>query len=366
MLRGSAAVLVMAGHLRALVFTTYAENPEAVGSFAARVFYFSTSLGHLAVLAFFAMSGYLVGGKVLKDLERGGFRWGSYLCRRLTRLWIVILPVLVLTFYLDRIGISLTGGAGYDGRYYAILNTGPTPATGGVVLDFATLLGNFAFLQTIAVPVFGSNGPIWSLANEFWYYVTFPVAAWVILSAAAPVKRLVGLLIFGLLFWWLPSGLLESGLIWLAGAAAAWSAGRLQHFAFWSHNLVRVLAVSLLLTVFFAVKVPGIKLGDIGFGIAFAATLPALAWMPTPGRAYCLLARWSSELSYTLYLTHFPFLFLISMLLIGPSHYAFGFHGVFLYSFMFIATVVWAVVIWWCFERHTDRLYLFVRQKIRN
>lgn len=27
------------------------------------------------------------------------------------------------------------------------------------------------------VPIFGSNGPLWSLANEFWYYVLFSLAA---------------------------------------------------------------------------------------------------------------------------------------------------------------------------------------------
>lgn len=30
------------------------------------------------------------------------------------------------------------------------------------------------FLQTRFTPVFGSNGPLWSLFNEFWYYVLFP------------------------------------------------------------------------------------------------------------------------------------------------------------------------------------------------
>jgi peptidoglycan/LPS O-acetylase OafA/YrhL len=40
-----------------------------------------------------------------------------------------------------------------------------------------TFVGNLAFLQTIAVPIFGTNGPMWSLANEFWYYLIFPLAA---------------------------------------------------------------------------------------------------------------------------------------------------------------------------------------------
>src|SRR5207302_8969523 len=51
-------------------------------------------------------------------------------------------------------------------------------------------LGNLLGLQTVCVPSFGSNGPLWSLANEWWYYCFFillvapfggwkrPFAAW--------------------------------------------------------------------------------------------------------------------------------------------------------------------------------------------
>ena len=35
---------------------------------------------------------------------------------------------------------------------------------------------NAFFLQTIVGPTFGSNGPLWSLAYEWWYYVLFPLA----------------------------------------------------------------------------------------------------------------------------------------------------------------------------------------------
>jgi len=37
------------------------------------------------------------------------------------------------------------------------------------------LPANVFFLQTITVPVYGSNSPLWSLANEFWYYLLFPL-----------------------------------------------------------------------------------------------------------------------------------------------------------------------------------------------
>ena len=41
-------------------------------------------------------------------------------------------------------------------------------------LTAPVFLGNAAFLQRILVPELGTNGPLWSLANEFWYYLLFP------------------------------------------------------------------------------------------------------------------------------------------------------------------------------------------------
>lgn len=38
----------------------------------------------------------------------------------------------------------------------------------------AVLLGNLLFLQTKITQEFGSNGPLWSLFSEFWYYVLVP------------------------------------------------------------------------------------------------------------------------------------------------------------------------------------------------
>src|SRR5205823_6105371 len=116
MLRGLAAVLVMAGHLRAFVFSTFASlnNPDVT----IKLFYGLTGLGHQAVIVFFAMSGFLVGGKALDDMISGRWSWARYLVRRLSRLWIVLIPALITTAILDEIGIALTSGVGYDGSLY--------------------------------------------------------------------------------------------------------------------------------------------------------------------------------------------------------------------------------------------------------
>ncbi len=53
----------MSGHLRAFVFKDYSPG----GGVVEKAFYLFTGLGHEAVIIFFAMSGFLVGG--------GGYSW---------------------------------------------------------------------------------------------------------------------------------------------------------------------------------------------------------------------------------------------------------------------------------------------------
>lgn len=116
---------------------------------------------------FFVMSGYLVGGSVLRSVHFGRWSWREYLVIRLTRLYVVLLPALLLGGAADWIGMHLTGdNAFYNGhtrmgsQHFDIHST----------LTLLVLLGNGVFLQTIslpgmdgrAIPTFGTNEPLWS------------------------------------------------------------------------------------------------------------------------------------------------------------------------------------------------------------
>lgn len=122
-------------------------------------FYRLTSLGMASVMVFFAVSGYSIASE-----PRYGFR--EFLFRRLTRLWLVLVPVLLLTLAVDTLGINIFG-----------LDYGPqTTANHFIVserLSVATFLGNLAFLQTLITHSFGSNTALWSLSLEFWCYIAF-------------------------------------------------------------------------------------------------------------------------------------------------------------------------------------------------
>ena len=178
--RWVAAWFVVAEHARSLVFVDFGEL-HAPGILA-KGFYFLTGFGHEAVMVFFVISGYLVGGKVWSLYREGRFAWRRYLADRLSRLYAVLIVALVLGAALDWTGYMFFNKYGLYNHGYAgsIAVLGTAPITR---MDWQDFLANSLFLQTILGPTFGSNGPLWSLAYEWWYYILFPL----VLAALWPI-----------------------------------------------------------------------------------------------------------------------------------------------------------------------------------
>jgi len=161
----------MLGHLRNLFFV---DLPEINGhsSLLIKIVYFATGFGHESVMIFFVLSGFLVGGTMLRGRIDGNWSWSSYASNRFTRLWVVLIPALLLGAVWDRTGIVVFGTHGIYGGLAQnnVVRFAVRPRLSGTVM-----LGNALFLQGILTPTFGSNGPLWSLSFEFWYYVLFPL-----------------------------------------------------------------------------------------------------------------------------------------------------------------------------------------------
>jgi peptidoglycan/LPS O-acetylase OafA/YrhL len=357
MLRGLAALAVCAGHLRAFLLVDFGE----VGSpgILDRLFYFATGLGHQAVLVFFVLSGYLVGGSVLTAYQSRRWSWTNYALRRMTRLWTVLLPALVLTLILDSLG-RYWGQEGYRGALNSLYGSGPTleaPAD----LRATVFLGNAVFLQTIHVRCFGTNGPLWSLANEFWYYAIFPLLCGAIFVRSFSL-RVLYVILAGALIWWLPSGLVWSGLIWLLGVGSFW-AGRFEFLRkIWRHP-VWLFATGIFSIGSLVVSKTGSMLGsDWVIGIAFALWIVGMSctdhsvlWIKT-------LASRLSEMSYTLYLVHFPMLAFVFFCFFKGRQFQPGPVTYFLFFTLLVGSVAFAGAMWWSFERNTDK----VRKRIET
>lgn len=365
MLRGLAALAVVVGHTRGFLYLDYGEieRPTALHM----LFYLVTGLGHEAVIAFFALSGYLVGGKALGDILSGRWSWQTYLVARLARLWTVVVPALLLTWAWDQVGAVYSDGRGYAGAYYGPLASGPTP---GQPADHSVqaLLGNVVFLQTIWVPAYGTNGPLWSLANEFWYYVTAPLLAVGLVSRAPRATRLVSLGLALVLLAVLPRPLVLLGLVWIAGAGAAWLLdARRLHAAFIRPAAVVVLAAALLALIALSkagrLPVGGLAV-DLMLGLFFAALLPGLARMPRPTGVYERVATGLSEISYTLYATHFPLLAMIWFVGLAPAQWPPSPASIAIGIAAVAVAVVYACALWWCFERNTPAVRRAVQARL--
>src|ERR1700730_8875836 len=98
MARGLAALAVLFGHLRSFVFPSYHELKTH--SFVDPIVWAATSFGHEAVMFFFVLSGFFITRSLVVDTQVRRFSWTAYIIKRLTRLWIVLIPALLLTVVL--------------------------------------------------------------------------------------------------------------------------------------------------------------------------------------------------------------------------------------------------------------------------
>lgn len=298
-LRWISALAVLGGHLRAFLFVPFPklESPGVL----LKAFYWVTGFGHQAVIVFFVLSGFLVGGGVVNKVRDRTFAWTSYMVNRVSRLYPVLVVALLAGWGLDYWGWHLLNSAGL----YTV--SGPEAVIGVINYDASQRLGlipflaNLFMLQGIAAAPFGTNGPLWSLSMEFWYYLLFPAA--VLCLGTRTWKELFRwhtLLLVGLMGF-LPLEYLAYFVIWLIGVVAARIRIPLRRALPWAIVLMAALLNSragfgsdylrsLLIGFACALLICAVKNGN-GFPLAFARIHERL-----------------SGFSYSLYLFHFPLL----------------------------------------------------------
>lgn len=291
--RALAALQVAAAHLRAEFFPGLGSLENAALWYQALAFF--TGFAHQAALVFFLISGWLVGGSFLNKMHQPD-ALRLYAIDRVTRLWTVLIPTFALML---AFGI-LTGVL--DPRSADFSGANPYSAT--------ALAGNLLGLQTVSVPAFGGNFPLWSLANTTWYYLLFPLAMGCIAAGCSRRLLLPGALAL-LMALLLPTTLVLYFSVWLLGAG-------FSHLRLACSALIRIVLLMALLTLSVWFRLTGATDGitpqsylpHLSLGVLFALFLSSTVIKADPGiRLVAPLratATFFSNFSYTLYVVHVP------------------------------------------------------------
>lgn len=306
--RATAAVLVLLSHSRAFFLVDY-DDVAGHRSILIKGLYFLSGFGHQSVMVFFVLSGFLISGSVVKAVEGGSWTWAGYALHRWTRLFVVLAPCVVLTVGLDAVAIEWTRSAFYAGDPGTMFGSGPP--RGGVSLAASTVVGNLLFLQTMVVPVLGSNGPMWSLANEFWYYVLFPLGflAWARrrnrLEAGA--YAVLGSVIAAVI---LTPAVLALFPVWLFGSLVV-----LTQRAPAVRRVTRAVPTLVACGLLFAAALTAARLeilrgpwGDALLGVAYTGLMSCLLARTGAGNPVLRVSDRIAAMSFSLYLLHFPLL----------------------------------------------------------
>jgi peptidoglycan/LPS O-acetylase OafA/YrhL len=353
-IRFVAALLVVLNHTRAMFFDS-AENVNL--GILGKVFYGMTALGHQSVIVFFVLSGFLVGGNTFEKVKSKRFSGTQYWIARLSRLWTVLLPALVLSFLVD----LLTTNA-----FPTAFVVAHSDEVGGMFLrPFAEMmtwpnyLGSALFVNTLLVHDPGSASQLWSLAYEWWYYVLAGLVAHFWVSPKLTGKA-VAVVIFaasvGFLAVFNPM-ILAYSLLWLMGAAGGafpWICSRLAP----GRHILRV-AVVLVVLAGGGGMLPGL-MGDLLIGLIVALTLMAESSKAIYSEEASRAERgiqYTADSTYTLYCIHLPLVALASAAFVGPARWqSVGLGGILFYAMTVALLVATAHALSFVTERRTVRV----------
>ena len=314
--RWIAAALVLVTHLNDRPCMVIADIPREHHNLLLYGWVFLYGFAHQAVVVFFVLSGFLVGGAVIARLRKETFGLGQYCIDRTARIYVVLVPTLLLTFLFDAFGRVLFADVGayqldiYKGHYEGWL-----------------IFANLAGLQDIFFKTYGTNSSLWTLSHEYWNYITFPFLCLAFFPHIRPLWRWSGFalgvaltVIMSVSGSWHFLGFL----IWMIGAAAFALPRPLIANKWLALTLFLCVSIGIRITFRFAELKTGLlnDVCDFAVALTFANLLLTLRFAP---KGWSLL-NWSghkvlSDFSYSLYAIHMP---IITFICAGMQH-AFGF-----------------------------------------
>ncbi len=356
-IRGLASIAVLLEHARYLLLQNWVDVQHKTGPLA--LVYAVTRFGHQAVIIFFILSGFLIGPGVLGSIHKRKWSTARYFVHRFLRLEVVLLPALLLCLFWDKLGMHLFGVVGvYHANIYPISYLIPKS------ISLPIFLGNAAFLQTLLVRTFGSNSSLWSLANEFWYYLLFPCVALAYFSTSKTLTRIfygsVGILIA----WFVRGPILLYFPIWVIGTAAFYLPRSNRSLLVRRGMLGLSVAVFLVVLALSQRKYQNVLVWDLILTVAFVFLLYwSLNQSTAVGTRYAKFAHGLASSSYTLYVVHLPLLVFIAVW-VGQQRAPTAWK---IASFIAILCGTWlyAHLVYYLFEAHTRTIRMWTEKKLK-
>jgi peptidoglycan/LPS O-acetylase OafA/YrhL len=343
-LRGLAALYVLIHHARWLLWEGYNEgfliHPQQYSIFNKLLVYFFSffRFGYEAVLLFFILSGFVIHLRYAIRIKENGsavpFDYWAFIKKRILRIYPPFIFVLLLTFFLDTLGMYLN---------YSIYNSNTSNLfiNQHVHADHSmlTLLGNLIFTLKIYVPAWGTNEALWSLALEWWFYMLYPLFFYIHRKNILASTLIIAIL-FCLSFIPFPGYLLLPErvfyymIIWWLGVLLADIYTKRINLDFkWISPLFLLLILLLLNLIpeyFIAYKA-------LLWGLGFTGLFAFLFHLKENNIIIAFLNKLKplGSFSYSLYVIHFPVLVLFSGFITNkngrlPNHFGYVFLGIML------------------------------------
>jgi peptidoglycan/LPS O-acetylase OafA/YrhL len=341
LLRGLASLAVALAHLRGLTYVEWGALDGASKTLPVMTFFALTRFGHEAVLTFFVLSGFLIGGQIIRMCQAGTFNPAIYIIDRSTRILLPLIPAVLLTAAIS----------------FFVL---------GEILSPAQVFGNMIGFNGLLVESLLRNGPLWSLSYEIWFYVLGGVIASLFVQGGGKISFILLVMcaaVFAvhnsllLLIWWLGAVVVltidipRKGIVALIGlglfltGSACWQLGweskSFANIALIPKGVAEVLIAQ-----------------GVGLTLPWFCAARSNIWL----RSFARLAGSLSAISYTLYLVHYPVLSAFEQAFPRATHV--GLNSFVALGLRAVAVLIATLVMWTLFERQTNAVRRFLKSRL--
>ena len=335
-LRFLSALMVLLSHVRGGTFVEYGALTSNQKTPIIALFYAVTRLGGEAVIVFFVLSGFLVGGKSLERIATRSFKPSNYTIDRCSRILVPLIPALLLTALVEF-------------KIHQNFN----------LLHF---VGNLFSLQGILVPSLSGNSPLWSLPYEVWCYGLMGVVG-LVASRRKFSLLLTGCFALVLIFF---SQLNTAYLLcWFIGTFA---------YILKPHKSLKLLLIGTVISLYgiFSIQLnvasvsishsylqlftPSVDISRLLLAIGIALTIQQLILLQPKKHTIARLEQLGGKLaafSYTLYLTHMPVKAAIEFYFKLERAGSINLDSISIFIVKILICLALALFLYWLFEKRT-------------